>query len=95
MIVKSSVFVCGRLLLLTQNGNGESVGTVQRNTGGTISAAGGANAIGGVNSQTRNTVGIYFDDEAIFGGQIGDVAFFDYLLTQDQVRRIARQMMTT
>lgn len=79
--------------------NGESVGTVIRNSGTNVGAGGfvpgTTNGIGGVELNSRNGVGVLNDNSAILDGQIGDAAWFDYLLTQSQVRRVARQMMTT
>jgi hypothetical protein len=80
--------------------DGTSVGTVVNNTGGAVGAGGvvpgTANAIGGVIGNARDGGGNALSaNTAIFDGRIGDVAFFDYLLTESQVRRIARQMMTT
>lgn len=75
--------------------NGESVGTVLTNTGTTVGASVGGNGLGGTNGATRNAVGAYGAGAFPWRGRVGDVAYFDYLLTQSQVRRIARQMMTT
>jgi hypothetical protein len=79
--------------------NGESVGSVIRNNGTNVGAGGAvpgaANGIGGVELNSRNGVGVLGDNSGILNGQIGDAAWFDYLLTQTQVRRVARQMMTT
>lgn len=76
--------------------NGDSVGTVQTNSGTAIGASTGNNGIGGVNGATRNSAGTFTTTGGpVWRGRIGDVAHFDYLLTQSQVRRVARQMMTT
>lgn len=76
--------------------NGDSVGTVQTNTGTSIPSHGGANGIGGVNGGARfDTIAVSGADadRRSFDGRIGDVARFSGLLTQDEVRSIARQNM--
>lgn len=75
--------------------NGDSVGTVQTNSGTAVGASTGNNGIGGSNGGTRNSAGTFGNGGPAWQGRIGDVAHFDYLLTQTQVRRVARQMMTT
>jgi hypothetical protein len=75
--------------------NGESVGSVLTNTGVSVGTSLNANGIGASAGGTRNAVGGYGDGAFPWRGRIGDVAYFDYLLTQSQVRRIARQNMTT
>ena len=74
--------------------NGESVGTVILNTGTNVGAGGGVpgavNGIGGVELNSRSGAGVLSDNSSILDGQIGDAAWFDYLLTQTQVRRVAR-----
>lgn len=79
--------------------NGESVGTVIRNTGTNVGAGGTTgtsnNGIGGAELNSRSGAGVINDAGGIFDGQIGDAAFFNYLLTQSEVRRVARQMMST
>jgi hypothetical protein len=75
--------------------NGESLGTVLNNTGVAVGASAAANGLGGTNGSTRNAAGAYGAGAFPWRGRVGDVAYFDYLLTQDQVRRVARQMMTT
>lgn len=75
--------------------NGESVGTVLNNTGAIVGSSVGANGIGATYGATRNASGVFGDANFPWRGRIGDVAYFDYLLTQSQVQRVARQMMTT
>ena len=76
--------------------NGESVGSVITNSGTSLSAHGGPNGIGGVNGSARNNFNTSNTTGAWpFNGQIGDVARFSGLLTQDEVRSIARQNMAT
>lgn len=75
--------------------NGESVGTVLNNTGTAVGASTGGNGLGGTNGATRNAAGPYGAGAFPWRGRVGDVAYFDYLLSQSQVRRVARQMMNT
>ena len=74
--------------------NGESVGTALTNTGTSVGASTAGNGLGGTNG-TRNASGIYGAGAFPWRGRVGDVAYFDYLLTQAQVQRVARQMMTS
>jgi hypothetical protein len=74
--------------------NGTSVGSVLTNSGTSLAAHGGANGIGGVNGSSRNNFNTSNTTGAWpFVGRIGDVARFSGLLTQDEVRSIARQNM--
>lgn len=76
--------------------NGESVGSVLTNSGTSLLAHGGPNGIGGVNGSARNNFNTSNTTGAWpFNGRIGDVARFSDLLTQDEVRSIARQNMAT
>ena len=76
--------------------NGESVGTVVTNSGTSLPAHSSPNGIGGVNTFSRN-VSLGRIDVSGYSchGRIGDVARFSGLLTQDEVRSIARQNMAT
>lgn len=76
--------------------NGISTGSILTNSGTSLAAHGGANGIAGVNGSTRNNFASNNTTGGWpFNGKIGDVARYGYLLTQDEVRSIARQNMTT
>jgi len=74
--------------------NGESVGSVITNSGTSLNFHGAANAIGGVNGQTRNNFVVLDVTNGNAAAKISDVARFGSLLTQDEVRSICRQNRT-
>lgn len=74
--------------------NGESTGTLLTNSGTSLATHGGGNGIAGVNGATRNNFySVSVTGLWPFNGKISDVARYGYLLTQDEVRSIARQNM--